>query len=242
MFAGLIGRSQKGCRKRETIRYNPWKGRRMKSITEFRPLEDVELPARFSEVIGKWRSLAAKFFYDGPVVWLVPAGFSILDSEHWPLLPRELRKRAEAIAGWKFLDREGETTRRQLVFGLPIPLDGSERKNVQQQQAFLADLRKQYQLPESHLSAFGKTSTLVGLILAYNAISGEAGVWDGKLVRTDTLLNSAWDELDPARPHGQYWALSVCDRYIASSFPEERSTHLCCCALGEEQLQPGELE
>ena len=211
-------------------------------ISGFRPLEDVEVPARLCKLLKKWRRLAERFDYDGPVTWLIPEGFSILNPDDRISFPEGLRKRAEEVASWKFLDRNSEVTRRQLVFGLPIPLDGSERKNAQQQREFLTDLWKQYQLPEGHLSAFGRASTIVGLILAYNAISGEAGVWNGTLARTDTLLNSVWDEIDSARPHGQYWGLSIGDQYIASSFPEERNTHLCCCALGAEQLQPGELE
>lgn len=210
----------------------------------FRPLEDSDAPDRLREIVAAWRHMAKEMSYGGPIIWLVPGGFSFFNSEDRVLFPDKLKERAELAAEWVYLDPKSEVTSRCLAFWLPFPLDGTEGKNAEQQRAILSGLRQHFGLPKNHLSSFGKASTLIGLILANLRIGDQADQWDGApMIRSSSLLRSVFDEAGvSAGISGKNWALSLNQQYLTSAFPEERSAHLCCCALGWERLLPCEIE
>lgn len=137
------------------------------------------IPENLKPLALKWRALATKLGYDGPVAWRVRAGFTLKQhaSNAGPCY-----QGFQYLQDWKFKD---EPTRDTIVFWIPRFVPDSLNKNVSQQMALLANLRREFCLSETHLASFGSPALLAALILAYFKATGERVPLDCLWARTD---------------------------------------------------------
>ncbi|MEK7508345.1 MAG: hypothetical protein AAB568_00625 [Patescibacteria group bacterium] len=149
--------------------------------TFFTIVNDPDVPARLAETGANWRKLASDIGHDGPVAWSVKHGFTL--KKHAP-------EAGPCYEKWAYLQnwnlKNDEPTADSLVFFIPR-IVGTTWKYAQEQVGILADLRKQYQLPENHLTSFGSAALLAGLILANFKHKGERAPLNRCWVHTDTL-------------------------------------------------------
>jgi len=149
--------------------------------TFFKPISDNGVPGRFVKVTHSWRKLAAELGYTGPVAWLVKEGFTI--GAHAP-------KTGPCKENFQYLNNLGiqgdEPTKDSIVFWVPRLVPGSEDKTVSEQTKILTKLRKQFGLPEHHLSSYGNASLNSGLILTHFKRTGERVPFNGRHIRTDS--------------------------------------------------------
>ncbi len=76
---------------------------------------------------------------------------------------------------------------RRLAFWIPMFPAESTNKSEGEQKAWLAGIRKQYGLPDHHLSSFGSGVLVAALMLAHKARAGEELPVQPNWVRTDTF-------------------------------------------------------
>lgn len=150
--------------------------------TYFVPLADKDVPEKFKNMVPKWRKFASDLGYTGPICWRVREGFTL--KEHAPKAG-PCYEAFEHLRGWPL---NGEATKSAHIFFIPRLVDKSTSKNVDEQMKLLSETRKRYELPEHHLSSFGSTAQLAGLILAHLKCTGDKSSLDRYVVRTDTLL------------------------------------------------------
>ncbi|MFH1193791.1 MAG: hypothetical protein V1661_02250 [bacterium] len=146
-------------------------------------LEDDAIPENLKLLAVKWRALATKLGYDGPVAWRVRAGFTL--KEHAPKAG-PCYQGFQYLQDWKF---EDEPTRDMIVFWIPRLVSDSISKTVLEQKELLADLRQEFRLPETHLVNFGSPALLVALIFAHFKATGERVPLNCLWARTD-ICNS----------------------------------------------------
>ena len=202
-------------------------------IPQFRALSDAEVPARLMEMTGLWRRPAMDLGYTGTIACLAPAGFHF--KIHAPL-SGPCYQQFQYLQDWKLRDEEGELTKRQLIFYIPRVVPESNRKTVQQQLARLAEFRQQYGLPEHHLTGFGTTSLLSGLMLTHHRLTQEKTPLGEQWVRTDTL-DSDGNRLGLGGDSGEWLD---CDRWGWGGGGSDGDWW--AFPLGAEPLDPGELE
>jgi hypothetical protein len=148
--------------------------------TFFTHVDDKDAPAHLVGAVAKWRKLASDLGYTGPVLWAVKAGFSL--KSHAPLAGPCYEKFGY-LQDWKL--RNDEPTVDCMVFFIPRIV--ATKKNVEEQTLALAELRKEYGLPEHHCTSFGSAALVSGLILAHFKRTGERTPLNADWVRTDTL-------------------------------------------------------
>jgi hypothetical protein len=148
--------------------------------TFFTHVDDKDAPAHLVGAVAKWRKLASDLGHTGPVLWAVKAGFTL--KTHAPLAGPCHEK-------FGYLQdcnlQNDEPTVDCMVFFIPRIV--ATEKNAQEQTQALAELRKEYGLPEHHCASFGSAALVSGLILAHFKRMGERTPLNTDLVRTDTL-------------------------------------------------------
>jgi len=153
--------------------------------TFFRPLRDDELPKQYHEVLEKWRRLAQAHQYTGPVAWHVRNGYSLKEHPLWWIKGDRYREVAIQY-NWAFDLKYDEPTRLCIVFWIPRLLIGTTGLVTTQQRTVLEKTRKEYGLPEHHLSSFGSATLIAGLLYEYDKIDAS---WE-YTVQTETLTDS----------------------------------------------------
>ncbi|OGL88464.1 hypothetical protein A3H75_01135 [Candidatus Uhrbacteria bacterium RIFCSPLOWO2_02_FULL_51_9] len=137
---------------------------------------------KVDHVLGAWRRLAESLDYTGPVVWQVKAGFTL---KHHAPQAGPCCNGFQYLQDWNFTD---EPTKDGLVFFIPRLLTDSVEKNVCEQGALLKETRNRYELPDHHLTSFGSSSILAGLILAHYKATNECVPLNKFWTRSDTLI------------------------------------------------------
>ena len=186
------------------------------------PMSDDSLPFQMIGLAKKWRKLATHFNYDGPVAWEVKAGFTV--KKHAPQAG-PCYKKFQYLQNWDFND---EPTTHAIVFWIPRLLPESTSKNVDEQKELLAGLRKQFELPEHHLSSLGSVALLVALILKHYQLTGEMAPLDNLWSRTGSRRSDG-DRLDLR------WGEDSLD-CVDNHWDECRHVSLGVFALGVEAL------
>lgn len=130
-------------------------------------------------VVEKWVEDATDYDYDGPVLWQVPAGFTLI--EHAALAGP--CKDFGALQEWKFTD---EPTRSALVFWIPRLITSSKGLNAGAQRELLKTERQRLELPDHHLRSFGSAALVAALILAHFKRTAKRVPLKGNWARTDT--------------------------------------------------------
>ena len=208
-------------------------------IPQFVALNDGGMPKRLRGDLEKWRTMAEKHFdYHGSVAWLVPASFNIKThaSADGPCY-----QQFEFLRGWKLHKKVEKYTHRQLAFWIPKVVPNTNLSNTAQQLSLLAKLRKEFWLPNHHLTSFGSAHLLSGLILHNHRVTaGNKAPELGQWVRTDTTCYD--DKRSDYRMclggDDQGW-LNCVDHHWDDMTAVKR---LWCFALGLEELQPGEYD
>lgn len=166
-------------------RLRRWLGRaarRQGANTFATPLGDNDIPEHLQNRVAAWRKLAAELGYSGPIAWHVRAGFTL--KAHGP-------KAGPCYEGWQYLqswDLQNDVpTVASIVFWIPRLVTDSTRKNVEEQQTLLAEVRTRLELPAHHLKDFGSASLLTALIQAHAKRTGERTPLNGYWTRSDTL-------------------------------------------------------
>lgn len=148
--------------------------------TFFTAINDPDVPAKYADMVAKWRKLAMVLGYNGPVVWQVKLGFTF--KHHAP-------KAGPCWQDWDYLQdwklHYDASTIDSLVFFIPR-IVGTNR-STQGQVELLATFRQQYDLPANHLTSFGSVALLAGLVLANFKRNGERVPLYSCRVRTDTF-------------------------------------------------------
>ncbi len=191
------------------------------------PIGDKQVPERLQEKVAAWRRRAKAKGYDGPICWLIEPGRWL--RQHVPLLGKCLENWGYMV-GWKF--KNDEPTKRWLVFWIPVFEKESTDKSVEDQFAWMADVRKRDGLPENHLTSFGPGVVVAGIMLAHKTRSGEEVPSREYIVRTDTFLEDGgrFDlQFYPKGLHGDRW------HWNGVAGP-----HFCCLLLGVEELEPSD--
>ncbi|MFA6423837.1 MAG: hypothetical protein WCV83_00820 [Candidatus Magasanikbacteria bacterium] len=144
------------------------------------PMKDDQVPTILLVFVSIWRMIANWLGYTGPIAWRIREGFTLKT-----IAPQvgPCRKDFQYLQNWNFPD---EPTKDCIVFWIPRLVVGSTSKSVSEQMKLLADLRKQFNLPEHHLSGFGSVTVLAALILAHHKLTGEMVPLGGNWTRTDT--------------------------------------------------------
>lgn len=196
------------------------------SITDEQAVEFLVSNGRSADaaqaVVNAWRQLAASMGYTGSVAWRVKAGFTLKQSA-----PQEAGlcyKNFQYLQDWSFVD---EPTEDAVAFWIPRLVVGSTSKNVAEQKAILLDLRRKFNLPETHLVSFGRAAILVGLIIAHYKATEER-----------VPLSCCWARTDIYGPGGLRLYLGNFDEYGLDcghwAWDEDRSENLGVFALGVE--------
>lgn len=133
-------------------------------------LSDHDVQERFPQFVDRipsWRRLAVELDYRGPIAWRVKKGFTLKKCA-----PKAgpCYKRLEYLQDWDFKD---EPTEDLLVFWIPRRALESTSKTIDQMVAHRDELRKRYELPETHATSFGSIAPLFALILAHFKRTGE---------------------------------------------------------------------
>src|SRR3989344_7095227 len=149
----------------------------------FKPFGDLEVPEQYVVTLGAWRKLADSLCYNGPVVWRVKEGFTL---KHHAPRTGACYKNWDYLQDWKF--QNDEPTKDSTVFWIPRLVSDSRSKTVPEQLTRLAEMRKEFNLPENHLANFGSGALLAGLILAHFKREGERVPLESLWARTDTLF------------------------------------------------------
>lgn len=143
------------------------------------PVESFDETDIDSNVKEAWCKLANELDYKGPILWQVPAGFTL--KQHAPKAG-PCYEDFQYLQDWKFADKP---TAKSLVFWIPRVVEGSTNKTYAEQIIHLSDLRKSLKLSEHHLSSLGSVSLNAALILAHFKRTGEKVPLDQCWVRTD---------------------------------------------------------
>ncbi len=159
------------------------------------PLQDSEVPKQFRGWIAPYRTLLAEHECSAswPVAYSVPPDFTT--KRHAPRV-------GPCVEKWKYLQdwplTNDEPTKSGIAFWIPRPLNGSTSKTASNQLVQLAETRTRLVLPAHHLSNFGSTALLSGLVLGHFRRTGERVPLNGLVARSDTLradgdrLNLNW--------------------------------------------------
>lgn len=142
-------------------------------------LSDVAVPENLKPLAAKWRNLAKYLGYDGPTARRVRSGFTL--KKHAPNAG-PCYQQFLYLQDWNFTD---EPTKDAIVFWVPRLVPESTSKTASEQMALLADLRREFGLPKTHLVSFGSTALLAGLIFAHYKATGERVPLDRYWIRTD---------------------------------------------------------
>lgn len=189
------------------------------------PLQDAELPEQFRGLVAPYRILLAehKCPEAWPVAYRVPPAFT---------LKRHAPRVGPCVEDWQYLQdwtlQNDELTKSGIAFWIPRLLNGSTNKTVSDQLVHLAETRTRLVLPAHHLSRFGSTALLSGLVLGHFRRTGERVPLNGLVARSDTLhadgfrLSLRW--FVDALSCGSCW------------FDGEASGDLGCFPLGFEEL------
>ena len=132
------------------------------------------------ELIVNWRKLASDLGYTGPIAWQAKAGFTL--KQHAPKAGL-CYEDFQYLQDWNFEDTPTQDT---MVFWIPRLAPDSTSKTAGEQLARLAELRKEYNMPEGHLTDFGSAALMAGLILAEFKRSGNRVPANLEYVRTST--------------------------------------------------------
>lgn len=188
--------------------------------TFFVPIADKDLPAKFKEITANWRKLATEHGYTGPVAWRVREGFTL--KEHAPRAGK-VYDDFRYLQEWKL--QNDEPTKSASIFWIPELLVDSKSKNVDQQKALMAETRTRYALPEHHLSSFGSSALIVGLVLAHFKRTGER-----------TPLNCEWARTDTPHEDGRRLCVGDFGEYgpFCSSWNDSSDNDLGVFAVGVE--------
>ena len=143
-------------------------------------LYDEEMAGK---VVEAWRTLATEHDYRGPILWQVPAGFTL---KHHAAKAGPCYVDFLYLQDWNF---EDTPTSECLVFCVLRLLNGSTSKTADEQLAHLESERTRRELPEHHLTSFGSSAMVAALILAHFKRAGERTPLDHDWVRTDTRDN-----------------------------------------------------
>ena len=177
-------------------------------------------------LVRAWRKFASDSGYTGPVVWKVRAGFTL--KLHAPKAGR-CYDNWKYLQGWELVnDKPTEDT---LIFWIPVLLPDSPTKTVNQQMELFVKFRKDYKLPEHHLSSFGSAAELAGLIMAHAKRTGKRVPERCYWARTDTL-RAGGDRLNLGVFDGSGL---YCDDWY---WGDGADGYLGCFALGVEALWP----
>jgi len=191
-------------------------------------INNPKLLKQLGERMIKWRKFAIDLGYDGPVLWRIREGFTL--KEHAP-------NAGPCYQGFEYLKNcifeNDEPTKSAYVFFVPRLIETSTDKNVDEQMALMAEMRKRYDLPEHHLTSFGSAAMLTGLVLAYFGHAGER-----------TPLNMFWARTDTLREGRQRFAVGpfseeglICDY---CTWDLKRLDNLGCFPLGVEVDPPAD--
>jgi len=159
--------------------------------------------------------------YGGPVAWRVRAGFTL--KQHAPKAGPCFQN-FQNLRNWNFVD---EPTKDAVVFWIPRLVPESTSKNVSELMVLLADLRREFGLPETHLVNFGCSALLSALILAHF-----------KAMEERVPLNCLWARTDTCNSDGGRLRLGYfdevglyCDLWL---WDDVRHSRLVVFALGVE--------
>jgi hypothetical protein len=145
----------------------------------FAPIADKDVPASVSGLVVKWRSYAEDLEYNGPVLWRVKAGFTMV--EHAPKF---------GPCAFCFRDllcekyHNNDPTTNALVFFIPRLI--ATGCTFEEQMSVLLFHRESCGLPENHCASFGTATLISGLVMAHRNLLGENAPLNGLMVRTDT--------------------------------------------------------
>lgn len=134
------------------------------------------------KLVASWRKLASDHGYTGPIAWQVRAGFTL--KSHAPQAG-PCYEQFGYLQDWEL--KNDEPTVDSIVFWVPRLLEGSVSKNVEEQKAFMTDVRVRYELPEHHMSSFGSAALMAGLVLAHFKRTGERTPLRNFYARSDTF-------------------------------------------------------
>lgn len=160
-------------------------------------------------LVAKYRKLAKKHNYFGPIAWRVKEGFTL------KMYPPTLPWRWGYVANPDNLAVESffheESTKNALVFWIPCLLSGSENKKADEQYALLENTRESLGLPRHHLVNFGSAPLVVALMRAEHRRTGDPvpsmnnGLINNSHVRTETRFrDTMFAEMSDGR-RCDYW-------------------------------------
>lgn len=153
----------------------------------FQPLKLQDLPTPLHDTWRKWDKLAQDLNFSGDIAYKITAGFTL--KKHAPKLGN-CYEDFNYLQNWTL--KNDEPTKDGIVFFIPRLIKNSTNKNKDEQLKLMAEVRKEYQLPDTHLTSFGSAALLTGLILTYFNNTGERTPLDDKWVRTDTLRGDGY--------------------------------------------------
>jgi len=194
-----------------------------------RPVADKDLPERLQENARKARAFATSKGYpaNGYLWWLVQPGLWL--RQHVPQFGQCLEAWAY-MAGWDI--KNDEPTGSWLVCWIPLWLEESTNKTVDQQVSWMAAMRQEAGLPEHYFSGFGSGVLLGLLMLCYKKLTGKEVVPRDKAIRTDTRLSDGYRFYLRFSPQG----LDGCSWYWCG----DADSDVGCLLLGVEVLGPSD--
>jgi len=150
----------------------------------FTPLLDHEVPVEHKDTCAKYRTLATEHdvLPTTPICYRVRAGFTL--KHHAPKFG-PCHQNFDYLQDWNFPD---DPTTDSLVFWVPRLLKNSTSKTKDQQMKLLSQLRTKLELPAHHLTGFGNTALVAGLILAHHKATSECIPLNQYYVRTETCF------------------------------------------------------
>lgn len=155
----------------------------LKARKFIRPLADKDVHERFRALAKKWRLLAQVLGWNGPVAYLMKAGFHFKQGPKFGTCYQD----SQDLQTWKLKEGD-EPTPSALVFWVPRLVAESMSKNVQEQKDLLVQVRTKLELPEHHLSGFGSVSILMLLIQSHFRRTEEQVPSCNLWIRTDSLF------------------------------------------------------
>ena len=176
------------------------------------PLFDKEAIARFAESTFNWRRLVAEELnYAGPVLWRIEEGtiYHELDC---------------GIHDDEFMFNKG-----LYVFWAPRLVPESKGKDPKVQKEILVKLKKKFNLPEHHLSSFGKFPILLALVSGYYTYAEQQLSLKNDYARTDTIL-------DQSRGRININCSDVTGRYETWRWGDCPKPNIGCFALAIEKM------
>gem|GEM_PF-2971712 len=199
------------------------------SIILVRPIADKDVPKRLQDRVVKARKFATSRGYSaiGYLWWLFQPGLWL--RSHVPLWGKCVEAWA-FMAGWTL--KNDEATGSWLVCWIPLFLEESTSKSVDQQKDWMAEMRKNADLPDHYFSNFGSGVLVALLLLTYKRLTGKEIVPRGKFVRTDTLFSD-----------GIRFRLRFVAEGLGGDFwgwCEVASSRVGCLLLGVEVLEPSD--